>query len=435
MKKILFGAVAAMIALAACETIPPLDNHAEVQPEAVLSATDSVVFTASIGPQSKTYLEYNNYSYKTLWAEGDQILIWDADCLYEEEPQSYEYCTIKTGAGTSTAQFVTTLQADNYVALYSWRDDYPEDGLPVIHLPATQYLKTRDNGWNLDSYCYPMVAVSDGQNFEFQNICSILKVSITGNGELLETVTVSAANGEPMAGKAVVYANENDCCLEFPGEKEEDGVISWVDYKCGVPLSGDPVDCYIVVPAQYYSQGLSFKILTDRGSMEVSTGELTTERSRYYDISIDFEPSTISDLLGTYTATGENYWNGPCQWKITLYEDAVDGHKVWFDNLFQVDDWAFSDTRYYGIVSNDMQTIRIPFGQTSEYVYSNGKPLTLLGFDGVESGFDTGAVDAQVIIEGANITIDFGDEYGFWAWIEDAGNLNILNPGIVAVKD
>ena len=53
----------------------------------------------------------------------------------------------------------------------------------------------------------------------------------------------------------------------------------------------------------------------------------------------------------------------------------------------------------------------------------------------MESGFDTGAVDAQVIIEGANITIDFGDEYGFWAWIEDAGNLNILNPGIVAVKD
>jgi hypothetical protein len=82
-----------------------------------------------------------------------------------------------------------------------------------------------------------------------------------------------------------------------------------------------------------------------------------------------------------------------------------------------------------------MRTIRIPFGQTSEYVHGNGKPLTLLGFDGVESAFDTGAVDAQVIIEGANITIDFGDEYGFWAWIEGAGNLNILNPGIVAVKD
>ena len=100
MKKILFGAVAAMIALAACDTIRPLDNHAEVQSEAVLSVTDSVVFTASIGPQSKTYLEYNGYSYKTLWAEGDRILIWDADCLYEEEPQNYGYCTLKTGAGT-----------------------------------------------------------------------------------------------------------------------------------------------------------------------------------------------------------------------------------------------------------------------------------------------------------------------------------------------
>lgn len=142
----------------------------------------------------------------------------------------------------------------------------------------------------------------------------------------------------------------------------------------------------------------------------------------------------LTFMLGAYTATGVNYWNGPCQWTITIYKDAEDVHKVWFDNLFQVDNWAAPDTRYYGIVSDDNTTINIPFGQTSEYLYSNGKPVTLLGFDG-EGGHDTGSVDAQLIVDGSNVTIDFGNEYGFWVWIEGAGNLNIVNPGIVAVKN
>lgn len=142
----------------------------------------------------------------------------------------------------------------------------------------------------------------------------------------------------------------------------------------------------------------------------------------------------LTFMLGAYTATGVNYWNGPCQWTITIYKDAEDVHKVWFDNLFQVDNWAAPDTRYYGIVSDDNTTINIPFGQTSEYLYSNGKPVTLLGFDG-EGGHDTGSVDAQLIVDGSKVTIDFGEEWGFWVWIEGAGNLNIVNPGITAEKN
>ena len=142
----------------------------------------------------------------------------------------------------------------------------------------------------------------------------------------------------------------------------------------------------------------------------------------------------LTFMLGAYTATGENFWDGPCQWTITIYKDAEDVHKVWFDNLFQKDSWAAPDTRYYGIVSDDNTTINIPFGQTSEYLYSNGKPVTLLGFDG-ENGYDTGSVDAQLIVDGSKVTIDFGDEYGFWVWIEGAGNLNIVSPGITAVKN
>ena len=142
----------------------------------------------------------------------------------------------------------------------------------------------------------------------------------------------------------------------------------------------------------------------------------------------------LTFMLGAYTATGENYWNGPTTWTMTFYKDAEDDHKVWIDNLFEKASWAAEDTRYYGIVSDDNTTINIPFGQTSEYTYSNGKPITLLGFDG-QSGYDTGSVDVQIVMDGANVTLDFGTEWGFWVWIEDAGNLNIVKPGITAVKN
>jgi hypothetical protein len=139
-------------------------------------------------------------------------------------------------------------------------------------------------------------------------------------------------------------------------------------------------------------------------------------------------------MLGSYTATGVNYWNGPVTWTMTFYKDAEDDHKVWIDNLFQMDNWAAEDTRYYGIVSDDNTTLNIPFGQTSEYTYSNGKPLTLLGFDG-SNGYDTGSVDVKIIVDGTKVSLDFGTEWGFWIWIEDAGNLNIVKPGIAAEKN
>ena len=141
----------------------------------------------------------------------------------------------------------------------------------------------------------------------------------------------------------------------------------------------------------------------------------------------------LAAILGAYTATGVNQWNGPTEWTMTLYKDAEDDHKVWFDNLFDVAGWAGDDMLYYGNVNDDMTIINIPFGQESEYKYSNGKPVTLLGFDG-SAGYDTGSVDVKIIQENGKVTLDFG-EWGIWVWIEGAGNLNITKPGIIAVKN
>lgn len=154
-------------------------------------------------------------------------------------------------------------------------------------------------------------------------------------------------------------------------------------------------------------------------------------------VTINDEDHPLSAILGAYTAKGDNYWDGATTWTMTLYKDADDDHKVWFDNLFDLAGWAIESTRFYGTVTDvddNHKIINIPFGQESVYKYSNGKPITLLGFNG-QQGYDSGSVDVNATINGSSVTLDFGNEWGFWIWIEGAGNLNITNPGITAEKN
>lgn len=217
---------------------------------------------------------------------------------------------------------------------------------------------------------------------------------------------------------------------------EEKGAVADVNYKL-LTTTG-----VLSFDAEHRTQYIEFETMTDgeyTGDLKFIVKLLPTET---LPVGSESECTvTISDIdhpltfmLGSYTATGVNYWNGPTTWTMTFYKDAEDDHKVWIDNLFEKEGWAADDTRYYGIVSDDNTTLNIPFGQTSEYTYSNGKPITLLGFDG-EKGHDTGSVDVKIIVDGTKVTLDFGTEWGFWVWIEGAGNLNIVNPGITAEKN
>ena len=182
------------------------------------------------------------------------------------------------------------------------------------------------------------------------------------------------------------------------------------------------------IPDGEYTGDLQFSIVI-KGTESIKAGSENTCTVTVSDID-----HPLGFMLGAYTATGVNAMDDkPCTWTMTFYKDADDDHKVWINNLFQVDGWANEKTRYYGIVSEDFTTLNIPFGQESEYKYSNGNPITLLGFDG-EAGYDTGSVDVAITRDGDKVSLDFGTEWGFWVLIKGAGNLNAIYPGIKAVK-
>ena len=196
--------------------------------------------------------------------------------------------------------------------------------------------------------------------------------------------------------------------------------------------------------AENRTQYIEFKTMTDgeyTGDLEFSVKLLPSET---LPVGSESECTvTISDIdhpltfmLGAYSATGVHFVKETSlAWTMTIYKDSEDDHKVWIDNIFANDGWAAEDTRYYGIVSDDNTTLNIPFGQESEYKYGGTTPVTLLGLTAEGNGFDTGSVDVKIIVDGANVTLDFGKEWGFWANIDGAGYIGVVAPGITAVKN
>jgi hypothetical protein len=182
------------------------------------------------------------------------------------------------------------------------------------------------------------------------------------------------------------------------------------------------------IPDGEYTGDLQFSVVI-YGTETIKLGSENTCTVTLNDVD-----HPLGFMLGAYTATGVSHFNGPSTWTMTFFKDADDDHKVWIDNLFQNDSFAGADTRYYGIVNEDLTSLNIPFGQESEYKYSNGNPITLLGFDG-EYGHDTGSVDVAIVQDGDKVSLDFGTEWGFWVKIKDAGDLNVIYPGIKAVKN
>ena len=285
MKKIIFGiALAAAAMLSSCENLEPVQD--ELAGDFVggvvsggSSSDGSVVFTAKLGADTKTYMEWSEelQEYQLLWSENDQIFVWDMATLDADEPVG-EFCNLTSGAGSNMASFTGTIKSETgYAALYANMYYYPSVGYGIIELPRIQY-----GTGNIGQTYYPMAAVSETTEFEFKNLGSVLKVSVTGNGERIDSIKVQSNDPAiSMSGVAAVdFSGERPSLFMLEGTSLPEVVLSTYTYIYEVP-----VDFYFSIPAQTYTGGITVSIYTSMGWMEVSTTE-----------SLTFEPSQIRSV-------------------------------------------------------------------------------------------------------------------------------------------
>lgn len=315
MKKYIFGAaLAALVMLSACETVEPQEilsdstaSESVSRPSgtsgAVNGGTDLI--TATIGADTKTYLEYDWVSqvYKTRWSENDKIY------LIEDRTDTFVYqpCALVDGAGTSSGTFSANLEADTYVAVYCY-NAFWNAGNIFVQLPETQfhYSYVAQNMENKDfmNAAYPMVARSSSNSFQFENLCSVLKVCMKGNGERLEKIRVRSNGGDDMLS--------GEGLLDFSGAEptmimETEGGYNYVDYNVYMTLGPEPLDCYIVLPSQVYDLGFTLEFYTSDGIMDVTTGTgVELERSRLHEIP---EIEYVNEYPYSWALVGEYDWN------------------------------------------------------------------------------------------------------------------------------
>ena len=274
MKKIIYGVAAAAVALlSACETLAPQENVSEI----VSSVTsEKVVLTATIGnDDTKTYLEWDRNVFKTRWAEGDQIYLFDADVSYENAEEAMSQFNIISGVGESTAQFELArgYMPENYVAFYG-SCGLLDNGDWSFWINHNQSARSDSHEQSIDDDCFPMVAVGSGTDLRFKNLCSVLKLNITGDGEVLDAISISSKDeGVFLSGYSHLNLEGTRPSYWFSDEyywlSHYNDVL--FDPEDDVVLSSEPYECYIVLASQTYPSGLSIKIGTDNGFMEVET--------------------------------------------------------------------------------------------------------------------------------------------------------------------
>ena len=328
MKKIMLGTVMAVCAmLSACENIALQESTIE---GTVHEAAPGVVLTAAIGADTKTFLEEVGGVFKTRWAQGDELFIWDSEVDYSivsEDIENYlSTAELWDGAGESTAEFWVNYGKlpNRYVAAYG-NIRPAETGRWMAWIPRKQYgavYKTvgGNSVKSFGEYTFPMVARGSGTSLQFHNICSVMKLSITGNGETLEKITISAPYGTYISGAARLDLNVSSPSLSFYPENEgnydvkvyNDIIYYPTQWFFGdtnqedVILSREPLECYVVLPAQTCSH-LVVTVTTGLSEMSEVVGSATFNPSELHELrTLEYVDQTPI----SWALVGQYDWNG-----------------------------------------------------------------------------------------------------------------------------
>ena len=314
-------------------------NSLELPQEPVASGasggvSEQTYFTATLAPDTKVHLQYQDGVYKTYWDEGDRIYVCNDDT------GEVETCVLVEGAGTSTGKFAGSIQARNYTAFYSydsqpWKKDDDSYGMTLQN--------------NRSGFCDYMMARSTTKTFSFKNICSYLKLNISGNSEILYNIEIrSNDDSAPLCGVAKILERNGEPGLYFDSDNQYfDNTSLYVNvYEY---LGSSPYECIVAIPAQTYHGGLTVTLNTESRSEEFHVdGDIEMRRSHIRNLNLN---------LSEGGAPQEN-------WVIEMTRDGGDSWSV-IQNLEYKDGFFFFDDLYV----DEGEQVSIYFYETNAGVF------------------------------------------------------------------
>ena len=353
MKKISFipFAIVAVITLAAgCQ-----------QREIVQPSAPSHYLTAFVENRSATRSQLGQTDegkYFAFWSDKDELAVY-VDGL--NTPDKY---ILSQGAGAEKGVFAGTVAGRHYVALYPYSDRVEaglRDNVLSLVLPAVQ-------DYSPDSFgegAFPMLAVCDGDELQFKNLCAALRVSMTGDQMVKSIRFVAHDDSMAVSGPATVRTDYTDA----PELVMSEGGSPSVSLKCySAQLVEDtPRDFYLVIPAGTYQGGFSVEVETFSGTFtRTISSDVTFVRSQFRyiapfrcDADGEIDPDDIpSNQIWYSTSFGDVFYPEPAAFDRSIVSNTyADGRGVIvFDGPVTnvgMDEW--------GVFSSDFITdIKLP---------------------------------------------------------------------------
>lgn len=262
MKKYIFIAACAAVAgiMAGCskENIEPETSHEMTGSEVQKPGNDVAVLTPhQVVKASSTATKTSLDGLQILWSKGDQLSLFNADgqtCTY----------TLTGDGGQTSGDFQTeTMPEEGY--RYAIYPAVPEatasEGVISTSIPETQTYNGSDF-----PVSYPMAAVSsDGENYQFTNLATVLDLSLVGDAAV-ETISIEAAGGEKLAGAATVDFNGETPVLTATESAS-------VTLTCTEPvqLTASATEFRFIVAPGTYSKGFKITVTDNAGKTTVIT--------------------------------------------------------------------------------------------------------------------------------------------------------------------
>lgn len=299
---------------------------------------EGMVFTATIGQLTRTSLDMNDSGAKVNWVAGDTIKI--NGITFEATPDASDptYATFTKLRDTDADPEAVN---GKYYAIYGCTfSASSESGT----LPEAQ-------DYSAEGANAPMYAESEDTVLEFNNICGVLEISLSGT-DVVSKIKVSSDN-LATSGKFTITDGQTAVLEDMGPDYKYD-----VNLDCGedgVALTSAGTKFYVAIPAGDY-EALNVKVISSDGKSwsKATTATASVEASKIYRLAFapEFEDHFVAQIGSTGYNTLEEAFAavGTDPVTITVLEDCISdkietvaGQDITFDLNGKTVDTYFSN--------------------------------------------------------------------------------------------
>ena len=271
---------------------------------------ESIVFTASFAPETKTVIDKTGK--KSLWNQ-DEIRIFNGNQEESGKYESQKYVT--QAANTATAEFeiedkAATFTGDKFIAVYpfnnsgnAWWNGSADKVINHLWLVNDQ----RAFEGTYDPISHVAVAYTENHELRFKNTCTLLKFTIQSDN--IQEIRFESNDGTPISGNFGFNTETDDI---YTGNTEY-VKFSYVAVKDG--FTKGKTYYMSCIPAKLNS-GFTIKVVANIDGKNVN-GEnipynksITLDRNKIYDLGdIEYKESSVKPVFDYGIVGGFNSWN------------------------------------------------------------------------------------------------------------------------------